>query len=101
VFSYGTAAIADDGSTKIQRYYGGYPADNAGSALHFVIRNIKGEAVFVGRYHANVVSVRVHHGASLPGHSYARMEFLLRRWLSVERRIAAPGMINPSFCFSY
>lgn len=31
--SYGTAAIAYDGSTKIQRYHGGYPADNGGCTL--------------------------------------------------------------------
>jgi hypothetical protein len=57
----GAGAIAQDGSTKIQRYYGGYPADNRGSALQCVIRNIKDEKLFVGLGHANVVSVREHH----------------------------------------
>jgi hypothetical protein len=31
----------------------------------------------------------VHHGASLLGFPYPRMKFLLRRWVTVERRIAA------------
>ena len=47
---------------KIQRYYGGYPADNRGCALQRVIRNIKSEKFFfVGLGHAIDVSVCEYH----------------------------------------
>jgi hypothetical protein len=43
IFDAGTGAVAYDGSTKIQRYYGGYAADNGGCALQCIIRNVKRE----------------------------------------------------------
>jgi len=42
-FLDGAAAIADDESPKIQRCYGGYSANNGGSALQCVIGNLRGE----------------------------------------------------------
>jgi hypothetical protein len=60
-FLDGAAAIAHDASPKIQRYYGGYSADNGGSALQCVIRNLKGEKFFVSLGDVNGISVREHH----------------------------------------
>ena len=57
----GAAAITYDGGTKIQRHYGGYPADDGGCALQYVIRDIKNENFFVGLGRANVVSACEHH----------------------------------------
>jgi hypothetical protein len=58
-------AITQNGGSKIQGFYGGNPADNGGSALQFVIRNVKDEKFFAGLCHANVVSVAKHHNTLL------------------------------------
>ena len=57
----GAAAIAHDQCPKIQRYHGGYSADNGGCALQGVIRNLKGEKFFVGLGDVNGISVREHY----------------------------------------
>ena len=57
----GAAAITYDGGTKIQRHYGGYSADNGGSALQCVIGNLRGEKFFVSLGDVNGISVRERH----------------------------------------
>jgi hypothetical protein len=71
VLLHGAAAITYDGSTKIQRYYGRYPADNGGCALQCVIRNVKDEKLFVGLGNVNVICVGEHHGTNPLGFSPA------------------------------
>ena len=61
-FLDGAAAITDDESPKIQRYHGGYSADNGGCALQCIIRNLKGEKFFVSLGDVSVSDVA--HGIS-------------------------------------
>jgi len=60
-FLDGAAAIADDESPKIQRCYGGYSANNGGSALQCVIGNLRGEKFFVSLGDLNGISVCERH----------------------------------------
>src|SRR6516164_3436679 len=62
--SHWAGTVADDGSSKIQRYYGDHTADNGGCALYGFIRNVKVEKFFASLGGANPISIR-EHGAFL------------------------------------
>jgi hypothetical protein len=72
----GAAAIAHDQCAKIQRYYGGYSADNGRSALKCVIRNLEGEKFFVSLGDVNGISVGERHENIPPpdGNIFAQLQ---------------------------
>jgi hypothetical protein len=59
-------AIAAIGGSTIHPRYSGLSADDGGSALQCFVRNIKGEKLFVGLGHANVISVCEYHSERPP-----------------------------------
>ncbi len=66
VFFDRAAAIADNDSAILQRYSGLSAGNRVGGSLQCVIRNIKGEKLFVSLGHASVVPVL--HESSLPNY---------------------------------